>query len=259
MLRFVDTSSLLDALRSQGKSLGTAAETAGLAAPVPSCAGWTVRDLLLHVGGVHRWAATVVRERRPQPIGLAQPYDIVAELPGDEALLDWYRTGHADLVRTLSAAPADLACWSFLPAPTPLAFWARRQAHETTVHRVDADLAAGAGVTPVEPQLAEDGLDELLTCFVHNRNRRLRDDRPWTLAVHATDVAAHWSVAIGPERPTARRTDGREPADVTVAAPAADLYLTLWNRGPWNGVQVTGLSRNELAGRWSAGVRVRWS
>lgn len=259
MLRHVDTSSLIDALRSQGELLGDAAGKAELTAPVPSCPGWAVRDLLLHIGGVHRWAATVVRERRPAPLGLDQPYDIVAEPPGDDALLDWFRTGHAALVRTLSEAPADLACWAFLPAPSPLAFWARRQTHETTVHRVDADLAAGVEVAPIEPSLAEDGLDELLTCFVSNRNRRLRSDEPWTLAVHATDVAADWLVSIGPNLPTVHRTAGPEPADVTVAGPAAELYLALWNRGPWAGIAVAGLCRDELVGRWSAGVRLRWS
>lgn len=259
MLRRMETSSLIDALRSEGVLLGAAAEQAGLTAPVPSCSGWAVRDLLLHVGGVHRWAATVVRERRAGPLHLAQPYDVVAELPADDVLLDWYRSGHADLVRTLSEAPDDLACWAFLPAPSPLAFWARRQSHETTVHRVDADLAAGGGVAAIEPRLAEDGVDELLTCFVHDRNRRLRADVPWTLAVHATDVPADWFVAVGPERPTARRTPGREPADVTVSGTAADLYLALWNRVPWDRVEVDGLSRDELVGRWAERVRVRWS
>src|ERR1019366_10224384 len=80
---------------------------------------------------------------------------------GDGDLFRAYRSAHAVLVEALVAAPPDLRCWTFLPAPSPLAFWARRQAHETTIHRVDAELASGP-VAPVTPEFAADGLDELL-------------------------------------------------------------------------------------------------
>src|SRR5882762_9466998 len=120
----MDVSALITALHDQGLLLGDAADRAGLTAAVPTCPGWTVRDLLLHIGGVHRWAALVVREARDAaPQDVDQPYDVVAQLPTDDALLDWYRDGHAELTHTLQAAPPDLACWAFLPAPSPLAFW----------------------------------------------------------------------------------------------------------------------------------------
>ncbi|HEY0807303.1 MAG TPA: maleylpyruvate isomerase family mycothiol-dependent enzyme [Pseudonocardiaceae bacterium] len=247
---------LITALHTQGLLLGDAADRAGLAAPVPTCPGWTVRDLLLHIGGVHRWAATIVGERRETPLDLDQPHDVEAELPTDDALLDWYRAGHAHLVHTLSAAPVDLACWAFLPAPSPLAFWARRQAHETTVHRVDADRATGPGTSaPIDAELADDGIDELLTCFVSGRNRRLRAPTDRTLHVHATDVDTHWLVRIGADLPKAERVVGTEPADMTVTGPAELLYLALWHRLPWDGLTVTG----GAAEVWSAGVHVRWS
>jgi uncharacterized protein (TIGR03083 family) len=259
----MDTASLITELRTQGLLLGDAAARAELTDQVPTCPGWAVRDLLLHVGGVHRWAATVVRESRAEPISLDQPYDIVERIPEDDELVDWFRAGHADLVRTLLDAPAALACWSFLPAPSPLAFWARRQAHETTVHRVDADAASGPGTSaPVDPAFAEDGIDELLTCFVSGRSRKLRARAERSLHVHATDVDAHWLVRIGPDRPRATRVDGSAGVEATdtVAGSAAQLYLALWNRLPWQGLTVTGAgSAAELAQLWSAGVHVRWS
>ncbi len=253
------TSALIDTLRTQGESLADTAAATELTAPVPTCPGWTLRDLLLHVGGVHRWAATVVRERRAAPVVIDQPYDIVDELPDDDGLVAWFRDGHADLVATLRAAPGDVACWSFLPASSPLAFWARRQAHETAVHRADADAAARRAPAPIEPAAAEDGIDELLTCFVANRNRRLRDKTGWTLRMHATDVDARWLVRVGPELPQAERVDAGVHADVTVAGQAAVLYLALWNRRPWDRLTVTGSTAAELADRWSSGVHVRWS
>src|SRR4029450_13488361 len=68
-----------------------------------------------------------------------------ADPPGDDALVGWFRAGHATLVDALSAADPALDCWTFLPAPSPLGFWARRQAHETAIHRVDAQGPAGGG------------------------------------------------------------------------------------------------------------------
>jgi uncharacterized protein (TIGR03083 family) len=257
----MDVPSLVAELRDQGHLLADAAARAELTDPVPSCPGWAVRDLLLHVGGVHRWAATVVREARTEPISLDQPYDIVEHLPTDDELPDWFRTGHADLVLALEAAPADLGCWAFLPAPSPLAFWARRQAHETAVHRVDVDGAAGPGTTvAVAAGFAEDGIDELLTCFVSGRSRRLGAKVERTLHVHATDVDAHWLVRIGPDRPQAARTTGSTQADDTVSGSASELYLALWNRRRWDGLTVTGdASAADLAQLWSSGVHVRWS
>lgn len=257
----MDVASLVAELRTQGQLLADAAERAELTDPVPTCPGWHVRDLLLHVGGVHRWAATFVREGRLDPLSLDQPYDIVEHLPSDDGLVDWFRTGHADLVRTLTEAPTDVACWAFLPAPSPLAFWARRQTHETTVHRIDADGATGPGTSaPVDPVLAEDGIDELLTCFVSGRTRRLRAKTERSLLVHTTDTDARWLVRIGPERPRAERADGTTTADDTVEGPARALYLALWNRSPWDALTVTGRSTpGELAELWSAGVHVRWS
>ncbi len=94
---------------------------------------------------------------------------------GDESLLDWFREGHAALVDALSRAPDDLSCWTFLAAPSPRAFWARRQAHETAIHRADAQSPT-ASMTPSDTDLAADGVDELLFRFMA-RPRRLALDR----------------------------------------------------------------------------------
>jgi uncharacterized protein (TIGR03083 family) len=255
----MDVPSMIDVLRTEGQLLGDAAARAELTTPVPTCPGWAVRDLLLHVGGVHRWAATVVGEARTGPVDVDQPYDVADELPHDEVLLDWYRTGHAELVHTLEKAPADLECWAFLPAPSALSFWARRQAHETTVHRVDADSATGPGTSaPVPADLAADGVDELLTCFVSGRNQRLRG-RERSLHVHATDVDRHWLVRIGSGPPHAEQVDGEVAADESVHGPASNLYLALWNRGPWDGLTVHGGPAARLADVWASSVHVRWS
>src|SRR5258706_12045265 len=116
--------------------MADAAERNGLDAAVPTCPDWTVRDLVRHTGGVHRWAAAHVAGARVEPIATME--EVVGDWPADEELVTWFRDGHTALVETLLAADPTLDCYTFLPAPSPVAFWARRQAHETAIHRADA-------------------------------------------------------------------------------------------------------------------------
>ncbi|MCZ4120542.1 maleylpyruvate isomerase family mycothiol-dependent enzyme [Streptomyces sp. H39-S7] len=232
----METVEFIEILRHNGTLLADAAEQAGLDAPVPPCPDWRVRDLVQHTGIVHRWATGFIVEGRKEPA------PIEGQVPDDDALLDWYREAHARLVAALTAAPADLRCWHFLTAPSSLEFWARRQAHETAVHRVDAEAALGAGPSPVPTAFAADGVDELLAGF-HTRSRsRVRSELPRTLRVRAADAPAgtgDWLVHLSQEAP---RVESGAPgtADCTVSGPAADLYLALWNRGPYDGLDVSG-------------------
>ncbi|MEV5547286.1 maleylpyruvate isomerase family mycothiol-dependent enzyme [Streptomyces sp. NPDC052309] len=234
----------VDVLEREGRLLAAAAEVAGSGAEVPACPGWHVRDLLRHTGMVHRWATAFVAEGHTS----YHPDGGLPDLDGP-ALLDWFRDGHRILVETLRAAPADVRCWHFLPAPSPLAFWARRQAHETTVHRFDAESARGG--TPSDPgeDFAVDGIDELLCGFHARAKSAVRSEKPRTLRIRATDVpGAVWTVRLSTEPPVTVRGDTKEAVDAEceLAGPAARLYLALWNRQPFP--VVTGDAR--LAELW---------
>jgi uncharacterized protein (TIGR03083 family) len=233
----METAAFVDVLRREGVALVDAAEKAGLDADVPSCPGWRVRDLVAHQGRVHRWAAAFVAEGRKE-IG-----PIAGDAPGDDSLTAWFREGHARLVGTLTAAPPDVDCAVFfLDAPSPLAFWARRQAHETTVHRVDAELALGDALSPVGPEFAADGVDEMLAGFHARPKSRVRSERPRTLRVRAVDVPegpADWLVRLSQE-PPAVEYGSEQPADCTLSGTASALYLALWNRGPYEALEVAG-------------------
>ncbi|WP_030377887.1 MULTISPECIES: maleylpyruvate isomerase family mycothiol-dependent enzyme [unclassified Streptomyces] len=246
----MDTTRFLETLDHEGRLLGEIAEETGPEAEVPTCPGWQVRDLLAHTGAIHRWATSFVAEAHTSP----RPQGEAPDLTGD-ALLAWYRDGHRRLVDTLAAAPADLRCWTFLPgAAAPVAFWARRQAHETAVHRVDAEAARGAAPAAVAmdpahgfaPAFAADGIDELLRGF-HARSRsRVRTPEPRVLRVRATDVPdAMWTVRLSPAPPVTER-GATADADCELAGPAAVLHLALWNRAPVP--SVTG--DTALAGLW---------
>ncbi|MET9322307.1 maleylpyruvate isomerase family mycothiol-dependent enzyme [Streptomyces sp. NPDC003038] len=232
-------------LAREGELLADLAEQAGTDVPVPTCPEWRVGDLLRHTGAVHRWAAGTVGDALLEPL----PFPEGPELAGAE-LIAWFREGHGELVRTLSEAPADLQCWTFLPTapPSPLAFWARRQAHETTVHRMDAEAALGVAFSPVEAEFAEDGVDELLTGFHARPRSRVRTPEPRVLRVRAADTGAVWTVYLSQEPARTVRGDA-DPADCELTGEAAWLYAALWNRLPLAGPGVTG--DQALARLWS--------
>ncbi|MEU7059151.1 maleylpyruvate isomerase family mycothiol-dependent enzyme [Streptomyces sp. NPDC046197] len=224
----METAEFLDALDREGRLLAAAAEQAGTDAKVPTCPQWQVRDLLRHTGVVHLWAAGFVADGHPSARPMGNPPDL-----DGPALVAWYRDSHRHVVETLTAAPPDLACWTFHPAPvsSPLAFWARRQAHETAIHRHDAETARGAARTAVATEFAVDGIDELLRGF-HARSRsRVRTRQPRVLRVRATDADAVWTVRLSSEAPVTVRGAVGE-ADTELAGPADQLYLAMWNRLP---------------------------
>jgi uncharacterized protein (TIGR03083 family) len=265
-------------LRRAGELLADAAERTDLDAPVPTCPGWQVRDLLRHTGYVHRWAGGYVDGRRVRRTPRATEFELLRDGPPDPSLLGWFREGHAHLVTVLESAAPDLECWTFLEASSPLAFWARRQAHETTIHRVDAQLAAAAAagespdaptsLDPVPPVLAADGIDELLMGFGRQvKPEGLLAAPVLSLAIRATSVdnstrAAGavpedgcWLVRMGRDKvepfdisrgtpgaaaADAAATDADGTGDCAVAGPAAEVYLMLWNRRVADGIDLRG-------------------
>ncbi|WP_031512824.1 maleylpyruvate isomerase family mycothiol-dependent enzyme [Streptomyces sp. NRRL F-5123] len=231
-------------LQREGELLADAAAAAGEDAPVPTCPGWTTGDLVRHTSTFHRWAARIVDEGPAGPV----PEDPMPAEPTGPALLPWFREGHGNLVRTLRAAGEGTECWTFLPAPSPLAFWARRQAHETAVHRVDAESARGRELSAMDPAFAADGIDELLTGFHARARSRVRTGQPRVLRVRPSDAEAAWTVRLTADAPprTERSADG--PADCELSGPAQDLYLVLWNRLPLTAATLTG--DTALAALW---------
>ena len=266
MMASMEISQHIDALEREGNLLAAAAQLAGLSADVPSCPPWQVRDLLRHIGYVHRWAAGYVAEGRMEPLpDEPSESEVLSGGPPYPQLIEWFRAGHAALLRTLRAADPALTCWTVIPGPSSLASWARRQAHETAIHRVDAELAAGR-VTPTPADFAADGIDELIMGFL-GRDRSGQDlprpaERYRTLQVLASDIGPDphgWLIELTADGSRAVCVSrGSGPADCTLAGPAAALYLLLWNRAELTtgGVTVSGDPRVLRA--WREGVHVRW-
>ncbi len=213
-------------------------DEAGWDLDVPTCPGWRMEELVRHLGAVHRWALAYVSQGLEEMFPQPTEAQMLASGPRRGELPTWLRAGAAELGAVLRQSSPDLRCWSFLPAPSPLVFWARRQAHETAIHRVDGELALGPS-TPLPADFAADGVSELLLGFAHRGRRHLRRDPELAAVLEALDTGDRWRFAATP--------DGLEveagaslSAPTTARAPAHRLYLLLWNRLPLDAVALEG-------------------
>lgn len=238
--------------------LADRARAAGLDTPVPTCPRWTVADLVAHQGIIHRWAVSNLTGAGHASTPKGQ---VLREVPAED-LVDWFEDGALHLLRTLTDAPEDVEAMVFLKdAPPPRAFWARRQAHETTIHAVDA-LAAQLGRVPradetgVDAEVALDGIDELLTGFVTRGRSKLDRQDGSTLAVTPHDADRAWVLTLGPSVQTEEvdLDEGQPRARHRFTGTAPHLYLGLWNRG-----EEVEASDPDLLADWRRRQRVRWS
>jgi uncharacterized protein (TIGR03083 family) len=238
----MDVHQQIERIRVDGEMLARAAEAGPLDARVPGCPDWDVELLLRHIGDVHRWAATIVRERSP---GRLQR-DFAGPAGRDE-LLVWYRDGCRALIETLLAGSPEDTFWFWGPAPNALAFWARRQANETAVHRCDAESARGS-ITPLTLADALDALDEWFGLAV--RRARAPEGGGRILRLVATDADATWNLILGDRLEV---TSDRGRGHCELRGTASDLFLWSMNRRGTDGITVSG--DDTLLQVWADNVR----
>jgi uncharacterized protein (TIGR03083 family) len=248
----LDVVGFIEALRTEGPKLVAAASKAGLDARVPSCPQWDVRELVRHVGGVHHWAAEQVEGRRIDEIS-GDLVDIVGGWPPDDTLLEWATERHSRLVRVFEEADPSFPYFTWMPGPTPLTMWARRQAHETAIHRVDAELAAGSE-SEFAAEFAADGVDELLFAMIGAWRKSLAVPRALTLHVHASDLRRTWTVLLLPDGFETHR-EAHGDAACTVVGAASAVYRAMWHRG--GDIEVSGDA--SVLDAWWENVTPAWS
>lgn len=247
----MELSEYLDSVRDNARQFSEAARRAGVDTPVPTCPDWTVADLARHQGRVYRWMGTMV-ETKAQEYVDRKPIEEQAQR---EDPLTWVDAGAEYALAVLGAADPDTPVWNFFDrGPGPARFWFRRMAHETIIHRADAESAAAGriGDSRVEPaELASDGIDE----FLHFLPLRGGGDGPGPLSgsyhFHTTDVPGEWVVVFGDDGITIRREHAK--ADIAVRGPASDLELFLYNRRGSEGLEVFGDPAGVAA--WTEHVR----
>lgn len=192
---------------------------------VPGCPGWNLRDLTVHLGTVHRWAAAIVLSGQR----VSAPRPMVGE-----PIIDWYADTASALLAALQAVSPDEPVPNFSHMDEQARFYHRRQMHEATVHVVDAAQALGLEESEwqVPSAIAADGIDEVIQ--VHMPRMTARGRRPDVrsrIRLTASDTGQEWVIAPGSgDLSPPFQLHPSYDADATVRGTAADLYLSLWQR-----------------------------
>jgi uncharacterized protein (TIGR03083 family) len=234
----MDSERLRECLDADYHRLRSVCASADLAAPVPSCPGWTLADLVQHVGAVYLHKVECMRTgSHPDP----WPPEGLNEEPPRELIERTYALLTAEFA---ARRPEDHAFTWYDPDQS-VGFWIRRMAQETAIHRVDAELAAGVPVAAIPADLAADGIDELLVAFVEYGTTMWPEeftdmlagvgDRTLRIAVPAQE----WLIRLTTKDVRVDRSDVDSP-DATISGPAPELLLWLWSRGGDDEVTVSG-------------------
>ncbi|HTY73930.1 MAG TPA: maleylpyruvate isomerase family mycothiol-dependent enzyme [Actinomycetes bacterium] len=239
----------LDLVEVDAALMADTASVIDLDLAVPTCPGWTVRDALLHTAEVYQHKITCVRlGKAPEPdwppIGWPAPGDVADPVA---TLRRWA----GELLTELGAHPEDAHAPTWWPPDQTVGFWCRRMAHETAVHRVDVQSAAG-WASPVDPELALDGIDELLGINL-SWDWSDASEEDWAgvdpqagvgLPLDLVVGERRWRVELTPTGATVAGLAGEAfdgpVAAATIAGAGSDVLLWGWGRLPDSAVTIGG-------------------
>ncbi len=231
------TSDFVEEHAAVAERFAIAVASCDLSVPVPACPRWSTYDLVVHLGNVHAWAATIVetgsRAAEQNDAPSSRRPRVVAE---------WYAGKAEDLHEVLRAADPARPCWNFAGVDLTTRFWPRRQTHETWMHLVDLDQAARR-TTELPPALSTDGIAEVLEVFLPRMHARgYAADLTAPLTIRTLDTDHVWTLQPRADGPPliAVRT---EPGADLVEGAAADIWQLLWKRAAAPGSPVVGTQR----------------
>jgi len=238
----------LEILRAEGGHIAAIPADA-LDAPVPTLPDWTVERVVRHLGKIHQWvAATLTTDPSGPPVDTST----LAGIPAGPACLPAYRQALDATLRAFDEVGTTASAPSFTGETVDTAWWARRQAHEVAIHRIDAHDAiharGGPAPAPLAVDGAADGIDEWARVFLAVRFAQRFGDLPpalegRTIHIHGTDDpappdGAEWLLTFDQGRVEVVATHAK--GDVALRGPAQDLLLALWRRRPLESLDVIG-------------------
>jgi uncharacterized protein (TIGR03083 family) len=193
--------------------------------------------LVKHCGTTHAWARAVIERGE-----FANPGELDLGLPAAESdYPDWIEAGAGAFAATASATDPGAPTWSW-GVDQRVGFWSRRMAHETTIHRWDAQSAPGTQ-DPVEAALAVDGIDERLENLVPSMDFNTAGPDALSgsgesIHLHCTDTDGEWLLRFGADGFTFTREHAK--GDLAIRGPASDLLLWLVGRRSLGGLETFG-------------------
>jgi uncharacterized protein (TIGR03083 family) len=239
----VDSSRYLECLDEDYSLFRDAAAAVAGDVQVPSCPGWTMDHLVRHLARVYLNKAAVLRTgewpKEWPPRGLA-----------GEPRLALLARAYRELIAELAVhGPATPAVTWYEPDETA-GFWFRRMAQETVIHRVDAEQAAGLAPTHVPDDLATDGIDEVLTCFLAYFSPEAIASSEmageWLAGVDGAETivvtagAASWTVRPLPSCEVSVQAGVHGQPQARVESAPGPLLRWLWGRASDDAVRVSG-------------------
>jgi hypothetical protein len=145
-----------------------------------------------------------------------------------DALLDHWDGQLDTMLGRFRERGPDGPAWTLFSDGTA-SWWARRQAHETAIHRLDAEHAAyGDAVEHLvfTPDFAADGVDEALTIMI----RRKPAEATGTVLFHAADAGRAWLVTATAGEPPSTGPATELATDASVVGTADAVYRAVWKR-----------------------------
>jgi hypothetical protein len=182
-----------------------------------------VHRLVRHIARVQ---AQVVLSLDADPSGDAPRTERPPE-DWDELLAFWDDTVDTMLTELARRGPGQDA-WAFAGF-SGTSFWARRQAHETAMHRLDAEHAAHGADVPhlvFEPEFAADGVDEVLHVMI----ARFPTELAGTVLVHAAAAGRAWLVTLAEGAKPVIGKATELDTDASLVGTADAVYRALWKR-----------------------------
>ena len=216
----------------QNRAFSDLVRNADEAKPVPTCPGWSLGQLIRHVGRGDRWAAQIVRDRRddfldPRSVEGGKPP------PDPDDTVSWLHGGAQRLVDAVEFSGVETSVWTFL-GPRPANWWIRRRLHEVAVHRADAAIALGTDFA-LEPDIAADAISEWLervAIQAGSDGAALPLEGDHTLHLHATDPGlsetGEWTIRIADGGITVSPEHGK--GTVALRGGATELLLAVVRR-----------------------------
>ncbi|USQ77607.1 maleylpyruvate isomerase family mycothiol-dependent enzyme [Ornithinimicrobium cryptoxanthini] len=231
-----------------------AIQVADPGAQVPTCPDWTTDDLLWHLTEVHSFWAEILRSGARTDDDVEAVEAAKPGRPQDRgAAMALFREQTAALLAQLAERDDGAPAWFWLETAQNVGSTRRMQAHEATMHRVDAELTAGLASAPIDPDLAADGIVHAITVmWAWWSTLPGFEFHPvgGDVTLAASDLDQAWQVQPGRWRgvgqsgkeydepgvtladPSGADTTGTSPAAGSVTGTAEELMRWLWGRGP---------------------------
>lgn len=220
-------------IRTEAQRLAEVLAVTSPDARCPTCPDWSASDLLWHLTMVHFfWAGVLERNARTESDVAAVEESKPRRPSAMRDLLALREQATTALLEQLGRLDDAEPRWTWSPADQTVGFTRRMQTYEATMHRLDAELAAGMPIGPIAPDVAAGAVDHAVDVMWGWLPEGSAHEPRAVVEFVAPDADRRWLVEVGvaSDWPRALRATDGEPT-ATVSAGVADLAQWAWTRG----------------------------